>query len=59
VIKKLADKFEKLGGIFYFNSKVKLRGKGNEVTVLVGKDKIFTAKVVINSAGAYASELAK
>jgi L-2-hydroxyglutarate oxidase LhgO len=59
VIKKLADKFEKLGGIFYFNSKVKLRSKGNEVTVLVDKDKVFTAKAVINSAGAYASELAK
>ena len=59
IIKKLAGKFEKLGGIFYFNSKVKFIFKGNEVIVEIENDKTFTAKAIINSAGAYASELAK
>lgn len=59
IIKKLADKFEKLGGVFYFNSKVELISKGSEVLIKIEKDKFVSADAIINSAGAHASELAK
>ena len=58
IIKKLAEKFTKMGGLFRFNSRVKLINKNNEV--LIEEDGyILSATSIINSAGAYASELAK
>jgi len=58
VIKKLADKFTKSGGIFSFNTQVQLIEKDNEVLVK-SKTGIYSAKSIINSAGAYAADLAK
>jgi L-2-hydroxyglutarate oxidase LhgO len=58
VINKLADKFTQSGGRFSFNTQVKLAEKGNEVLVLT-KYETYSAKSIINSAGAYAAELAK
>ena len=58
IIKKLAEKFIKMGGLFRFNSRVKLINKSNEV-LIEGDGYILSATSIINSAGAYASELAK
>ena len=58
IIKKLAQKFTKMGGLFRFNSRVKLINKSNEV-LIEGNGYILSATSIINSAGAYASELAK
>ena len=58
VIKKLADKFTKSGGSFLFNTQVQLIEKDNEVLVKT-KTGIYSAKSIINSAGAYAADLAK
>jgi len=58
VIKKLADKFIKSGGSFSFNTQVQLVEKDNEVLVKT-KTGIYNAKSIINSAGAYAADLAK
>jgi len=58
VIEKLAEKFIEMGGRFRFNSRVKLKAKSNEV-LIEGDGYIISATSIINSAGAYASELAK
>ena len=58
IIKKLAEKFTDMGGLFRFNSRVKLINKNNEV-LIEGDGYILSATSIINSAGAYASELAK
>ena len=58
VIKKLAEKFTKSGGSFSFNAQVQLIEKDNEVLVKI-KTRIYSAKSIINSAGAYAADLAK
>ena len=58
VIKKLAEKFTKSGGSFLFNTQVELIEKGNEVLVIT-KQETYSAKSIINSAGAYAANLAK
>ena len=58
IIKKLAEKFTKMGGLFRFNSRVKLINKSNEV-LIEGDGYILSATSIINSAGAYASGLAK
>ena len=58
IIKKLAEKFTKMGGLFRFNSRVKLINKSNEV-LIEGDGYILSATTIINSAGAYASEIAK
>jgi len=58
IIKKLAEKFTKMGGLFRFNSRVKLINNSNEV-LIEGNGYILSATSIINSAGAYASELAK
>ena len=58
IIKKLAEKFTEMGGLFRFNSRVKLINKSNEV-LIEGDGYILSATSIINSAGAYASELAK
>ena len=58
VIKKLADKFTKSGGSFSFHTQVQLIEKDNEVLVKT-KTGIYSAKSIINSAGAYAADLAK
>ena len=58
VIKKLANKFTKSGGSFLFNTQVQLVEKNNEVLVKT-KTGIYSAKSIINSAGAYAADLAK
>jgi len=58
VINKLAEKFTKAGGIFLFNSQVKLVDIGNEILVKT-KYAIYSANSIINSAGAYAANLAK
>lgn len=58
IIKRLAEKFTKMGGLFRFNSRVKLINKSNEV-LIEGNGYILSATSIINSAGAYASELAK
>lgn len=58
VIEKLSEKFIKSGGKFLFNQKVKLIKKNNEVLVQT-KSANYFAKAIINSAGAYAAELAK
>lgn len=58
IIKKLAEKFTYMGGLFRFNSRVKLINKSNEV-LIEGNGYILSATSIINSAGAYASELAK
>ena len=58
VIEKLSEKFVKNGGKFLFNQKVKLIKKNNEVLIQT-KSANYFAKAIINSAGAYAAELAK
>jgi len=58
IIKKLAEKFTDMGGLFRFNSRVKLIDNSNEV-LIEGDGYILSATSIINSAGAYASELAK
>jgi len=58
VISKLAEKFTKLGGSFSFNTQVKLIERNNEILVKT-KNTTYSAKSIINSAGAYASDLAK
>jgi L-2-hydroxyglutarate oxidase LhgO len=58
VISKLAEKFTKLGGSFSFNTQVKLVESNNEILVRT-KNTTYSAKSIINSAGAYASDLAK
>ncbi|MBJ7394369.1 MAG: FAD-dependent oxidoreductase [Candidatus Nanopelagicales bacterium] len=58
VINKLAEKFTKSGGSFSFNAQVQLIEKDNEVLVKT-KTGIYSAKSIINSAGAYAADLAK
>jgi L-2-hydroxyglutarate oxidase len=58
VISKLAEKFTKLGGSFSFNAQVKLVESNNEILVRT-KNTTYSAKSIINSAGAYASNLAK
>ena len=58
VIKKLAEKFTISGGSFLFNTQVELIEKDNEVLVIT-KQETYSAKSIINSAGAYAADLAK
>ena len=58
VIEKLSEKFVKSGGKFLYNQKVKLIKKNNEVLIQT-KSANYFAKAIINSAGAYAAELAK
>jgi len=58
VIEKLSEKFVKSGGKFLFNQKVKLIKKNNEILIQTKSSNYF-AKAIINSAGAYAAELAK
>ena len=58
VIEKLSEKFVKSGGKFLFNQKVKFIKKNNEVLIQT-KSANYFAKAIINSAGAYAAELAK
>ena len=58
VIEKLSEKFVKSGGKFLFNQKVELIKKNNEVLIQT-KSANYFAKAIINSAGAYAAELAK
>jgi L-2-hydroxyglutarate oxidase len=58
VIEKLSEKFIKSGGKFLFNQKVELIKKNNEVLIKTKTTNYF-AKAIINSAGAYAAELAK
>ena len=58
VINKLAEKFTKSCGSFSFNTQVQLIEKDNEVLVKT-KTGIYSAKSIINSAGAYAADLAK
>ena len=58
IIKKLAEKFTDMGGLFRFNSRVKLMDNSNEV-LIEGDGYILSATSIINSAGAYSSELAK
>ena len=58
VINKLAEKFTKSGGSFSFNAQVQLIEKDNEVLVKT-KTAMYNAKSIINSAGAYAADLAK
>ena len=58
VIEKLSEKFIKSGGKFLFNQKVKLIKKNNEVLIQTKLTNYF-AEAIINSAGAYAAELAK
>jgi len=58
VINKLAEKFTKSGGSFSFQTQVQLIEKNNEVLVKF-KTGIYSAKSIINSAGAYAADLAK
>ena len=58
VINKLAEKFTKSGGSFSFHTQVQLVEKDNEVLVKT-KTGIYSAKSIINSAGAHAADLAK
>ena len=58
VIKKLAEKFEQAGGRFSFNSQVNFVEKNSEVLIKT-KNAIYSANSIVNSAGAYAAELAK
>ena len=58
VIEKISEKFVKSGGKFLFNQKVKFIKKNNEVLIQT-KSANYFAKAIINSAGAYAAELAK
>ena len=58
IIKKLAEEFTKSGGSFSFNTQVELIEKSNEILIKT-KDITYSAKSVINAAGAYAADLAK
>ena len=58
IIKKLAEEFTKSSGSFSFNTQVELIEKDNEVLVMT-KHETYSAKSIINSAGAYAADLAK
>ena len=58
VIKKLAEEFTKSSGSFLFNTQVELIENDNEVLVMT-KHETYSAKSIINSAGAYAADLAK
>jgi L-2-hydroxyglutarate oxidase len=58
VIKKLAEKFEQSGGSFLFGTRVKLI-KNNKEVLIKTKSTTYSAKAIINSAGAYAADLAK
>ena len=58
VINKLAEKFTKSGGNFSFNTQVELIEKENEILIKT-KDVTYSAKSLINAAGAYAADLAK
>ena len=58
IINKLAEKFTKSGGSFSFNTSVELIEKNNEILVKT-KSAVFNAQSIINSAGAYAADLAK
>jgi L-2-hydroxyglutarate oxidase LhgO len=58
VINKLAQKFTNSGGSFSLNTQVKLIEKNNEVLVK-SRNVTYSAKLIINSAGAYAADLAK
>jgi L-2-hydroxyglutarate oxidase LhgO len=58
VINKLAEKFTRSGGSFLFLTQVQLIEKDNEVLVKT-KTTTYSAKLIINSAGAYAADLAK
>ena len=58
VIKKLAEEFTKSSGSFSFNTQVELIENDNEVLVMT-KHETYSAKSIINSAGAYAADLAK
>ena len=58
VIKKLAEKYMKAGGSFSFNTQAKLIEKNDEIIVKT-KNLTYGARLIINSAGAYAAELAK
>jgi L-2-hydroxyglutarate oxidase LhgO len=58
VINKLAEKFTKSGGNFSFNTQVELIEKDNEILIKT-KDVTYSAKSLINAAGAYAADLAK
>ena len=58
VIKKLSEEFTKSGGSFLFNTQVELIEKNNEVLVIT-KHETYSSKSIINSAGAYAADLAK
>ena len=58
VIKKIAEEFTKSGGSFSFNTQVELIEKGDEILIKT-KDATYSAKSIINAAGAYAADLAK
>ena len=58
VINSLAEKFTRSGGSFLFHTQVQLIAKDNEVLVKT-KTTTYSAKSIINSAGAYAADLAK
>jgi L-2-hydroxyglutarate oxidase LhgO len=58
VITKLAEKFVKNGGQFQFNSSVKLVSTKDEVLVETIEG-TYSATSIVNSAGAYAADLAK
>jgi L-2-hydroxyglutarate oxidase LhgO len=58
VITKLAEKFVKNGGRFQFNRSVKLVSTKDEVLIET-IDGTYSAVSIVNSAGAYAADLAK
>jgi L-2-hydroxyglutarate oxidase len=58
VITKLAEKYVKNGGQFQFHSSVKLVGNKDEVLIETIHG-TYSASSIINSAGAYAADLAK
>jgi L-2-hydroxyglutarate oxidase LhgO len=58
VNQSLAEKFQNLGGKFYFDQKASLELKNNAVE-LVLNSKIFKTEIIINSSGAAAASLAK
>jgi L-2-hydroxyglutarate oxidase LhgO len=58
VITKLAEKFVKNGGKFQFNRSVKLVSTKDEVLIET-IDGTYSAVSIVNSAGAYAADLAK
>ena len=58
VISKLSEKFTKSGGNFSFKTQAELIEKNSEILVKT-KNITYSAKSIINSAGAYAAALAK